>query len=438
MVARHQLSDDVISHLPISQLQTLVIPFQSLPKSISNVQFSSITYLSIYECNLDELFVLFNNESKLNYLKIQCFSLNIKYIRRDDARCFNNSANTLRTLHINENCSHLNCLFMLLELTPNLENLIISSNYELSVINAFQWQNFITSSLSHLKNFKFIFYVDIGSESDINEQSFEEFQNDFWCNEHHWYTEYIISESSALIYTIPYCLDVFELPPNGNRYYNQSINHVKTFNNVKDLTVPHRTRMKNCQYYFSNIQSLSLGSPHESYRNYAVDNFSHLNYLQTIINLSNIKHLTVLYDFCFRTTDIFKEIFKSATQLTSLTIKFSDLFVWFKDDELCKYLNKSIRKLEITYVSFHNSDEFGQFCKTFVNIEHLKCSISHLKTPWLIKHLPKLTYLENYEQNSKDEICSIKKEIEKLGLDISAEFSSEDYYFDLYIWINRI
>ncbi|CAF1616062.1 unnamed protein product, partial [Didymodactylos carnosus] len=126
MVARHQLSDDVISHLPISQLQTLVIPFQSLPKSISNVQFSSITYLSIYECNLDELFVLFNNESKLNYLKIQCFSLNIKYIRRDDARCFNNSANTLRTLHINENCSHLNCLFMLLELTPNLENLIIS------------------------------------------------------------------------------------------------------------------------------------------------------------------------------------------------------------------------------------------------------------------------------------------------------------------------
>ncbi|CAF1066910.1 unnamed protein product [Adineta steineri] len=165
--------------------------------------------------------------------------------------------------------------------------------------------------------------------------------------------------------------------------------------------------------------------------------YSQIKYLQTVVNLSNIKHLTLLDGLRFETIDLFKEILKSTTQLTSLKTKLSDLICWFDNDELCKYLNKYIKRLNLSYTSFENSDQLEQFCRIFFNLEQLKCSTNELETIYLIKYLPKLTYIRTYRCSKIDQILSIRKEIEKLGLDITASLGNDDRPYSLIIWINR-
>ena len=185
-----KLLDDKFSVLPMLQLQTLLILEESLPRSTSNIQFSSIVNLSIADCNIDNLFVLSDNALKLNYLKIR--RLCDPNITINGTICIENSTNNLKTLHIRHFISNIDYLFLLLKQTPNLENLIISDYHDPNIINANKWQNFITLSLSKLKNLKFSFFVDLERHRPTNEQNLKEFQKNFWCNTHHWYIEYTI------------------------------------------------------------------------------------------------------------------------------------------------------------------------------------------------------------------------------------------------------
>jgi hypothetical protein len=72
------------------------------------------------------------------------------------------------------------------------------------MIDANRWQHLIKFSLSNLYilNFKF----DILHNNSYNNIliKFQQFQTDFWLKQHHWYTNYEIFYSSAVIYTIPY------------------------------------------------------------------------------------------------------------------------------------------------------------------------------------------------------------------------------------------
>lgn len=421
----------IIPMLPISQLQTLIIPFASFPKSLSDIQLSSIIHLSISGFHLHELFVILNNASKLNYLKVENITDN-KRIRSENDDAHNNTpANNLKTLHIDWFQNSIFYLFMLLERTPKLENLILLRTEDPNMINADKWQNFITFSLSHLKNFKFSFDVRNFPESIINEQRLKEFQNHFWFNKHHWYTEYAIWPFRAKIYTIPYPFDEFQLLLDCDRYYNETIDHINTFDNVKKLSVDPQKLTENDPYYFSKIESLSFGCQIWEKVKYTTMNYSHLKYIQTTMNLSNIKHLTLLGGFQFETPDIFIEILKSAIQLTSLTVNLTDLIGWFNDDELCTYLNIYIKKLDLPYASFENSDQLEQFCKVFGNLEQLGCFSNQSDILFLIKHLHKLIYIEIYEY-SNNKISWIKDEVEKLGLDIIVDF--DDNYNRLYLF----
>ncbi|CAF1518494.1 unnamed protein product [Adineta ricciae] len=177
----------------LSQIQTLITLSASIPETISGGQWSSIVHLSIFGCGLDDLFVLFTNMPKLKYLRIENVSGDVTNATINSIGNNKSLVNNMKTLHIDCLNSSIDYLSQLLERAPNLENLILFSFHDPSIIDASRWKTSIVSSLRHLKNSKFKFNVNDFQQNNINEESLKEFQNSFWYNERRWYTEYFIS-----------------------------------------------------------------------------------------------------------------------------------------------------------------------------------------------------------------------------------------------------
>ncbi|CAF1289709.1 unnamed protein product [Rotaria sordida] len=151
---------------------------------------------------------------------------------------------------------------------PNLKSLILSISQNQSIIDAYQSEHLIKSTLPYLDIFRFNFHCDLEeNKDDAIVNKFKQFQSDFWQEEHHWYTEYVINKYSAWIYTIPYLSNKYVAHIDDIRYSNNLINNVNTFGNVADLTLDDDSPTKNCQFYFSNVTSLIL-----NYRNLTKQN----------------------------------------------------------------------------------------------------------------------------------------------------------------------
>jgi hypothetical protein len=89
-----------------------------------------------------------------------------------------------------------------------------------------------------------------------------------------------------------------------------------------------------------------------------------------IVNLSNVTNLKILDTCQLVTPSIFLQILKKAQQISSLSIDPDYLQELFNNNELCNYLNKMIKKLEICFReknSFNNSDDLKKFCRIFSN-----------------------------------------------------------------------
>ena len=70
---------------------------------------------------------------------------------------------------------------------------------------------------------------------------------------------------------------------------------------------------------------------------------------------------------------------KQASNLSWITIHPNDLVVLFNDRQLCTYLNKMIRKLDVLQYgqsSFKNEEDMKKFCDIFSNMEQLVCCIN--------------------------------------------------------------
>jgi hypothetical protein len=63
----------------------------------------------------------------------------------------------------------------------------------------------------------------------------EEFQTNFW-HEHHWFINYEINCVRALIYTIPYIRQEYQLVSRTNKFIT-NLNDEKVFDNVRHLTL---------------------------------------------------------------------------------------------------------------------------------------------------------------------------------------------------------
>jgi hypothetical protein len=375
--------------LPLSQLQTLSI--STIDSSVKDIHdTSSIINLTITECSLTNLYELLKHIPMLKYLNIH--QINSSSSRNTDSYPRDRCALHLKQMIIGEFKDEFNALEIFIKQTPNLKSLTISATNNIDIIDACRWEHLITSSVPYLDSFKFKFgccRFEYNHKTMFN--NLKRFQTDFWQKQHHWYTEYVKERISTLIYTIPYISNTYEITSKNIRYTDHLINNVNTFVNVTDLTLADEILTENCQHYFSNVTSLTINHP--NFRSLLT--IERIEHLKKIINLFNLKHLCIVQIGNVEISSAFLEILKEAPQLSALSIDSTSLESLFQNDELCKYLNKMIKRLHQQYIwgtDFYNSNQENQFCEIFSNIEHLQFAINNEDNLlFLLSHLPKLS-----------------------------------------------
>jgi hypothetical protein len=454
------------------KLQTLSISYiESFDRSWDRI-ISSITNLTLYRCrDLRDFYYLLEYAPMLKYLRINVISC--------DKYSFYGASNNepyglhLKQLIIDECWNSFNAFEMFVKQTPNLKSLTISTFDNNDMADADKWEQLITSSLHYLDIFKFNFCCRSNKHNNsIIVDKFKQFQTDFWQKQHHWFTEYAITKNFAFIYTIPYVSNEHILLPNTKRYYNNLRNNANTFINLRNLELYQKNLTKGCEYYFPNVISLTLISSDDDCLTR-----KRIDYLKNIVNLFNLKHLDIS-NYNATSSSVLLNILKQAPQLFSLSIKWSQLTSFFNDSELCKYLNKMIKRLYIdeerlyldkrSYLDNKRFDHFiknndypfeaKQFCQIFSNIEHLKCDSSHGKELLLlINHLSKLSTL-HVKWLTEDKLTKylfrFKEEVRKLNaiykIEINptctcCEYEISDvleakwgsYYVNIFMWFGN-
>lgn len=170
-------------------------------------------------------------------------------------------------------------------------------------------------------------------------------------------------------------------------------NNSNTFDNVTALPLDHRVLTEKCQYYFSSVRSLTLSAPKNDHNRLFTT--QQIQYLKRIVSLFTIKHLDVQKKCQMESSLILLEILKEALQLSSMAINGKTLKLFFKNRELCTYLNKRIKKLYLHVDNdcfFNNDYESQEFCEIFSNLEHLErfgCASADLI--FLVSSLSKLS-----------------------------------------------
>jgi hypothetical protein len=156
-----------------------------------------------------------------------------------------------------------------------------------------------------------------------------------------------------------------------------------------------------------------------------------------IINLSNLKHLTIS-SIQIGTTTILLQLLKQAKQLSSMTIDPDILQSLFTDYESCLYLNKMIKKLDIcndSNLCCINSEQIEQFCQVFSNLEQLKCRIEgDHDIPILLTRLSKLSSMKACIQSKNWWRVRGLFENVKRKLNIISDFKNN---LNLEVWISR-
>ncbi|CAF3344920.1 unnamed protein product [Rotaria socialis] len=374
-------SNDINLTYPLtSNLRILSIPtLRSIETFFS--QISSITNMTISACSLGQLNIHYlseYNDWTTNSPTIDIY----KAVHLKELIIFNFD---YKFEHFQKLAKHL----------PRLTNFKLYGNCDLDMIDASQWEHLLTSSLARLDIFKFTFNYIYKNNDDINIQDkFNRFQNDFWLGKH-WPTEYELSNYSATIYTIPYMFNSYDFQLDTQRYSHQLVN---TFDNAKILTVYHATLKDPCLCYFSNVTSLTI-LPSEQYFKPRLGT-QDIRSLKKIINFSNLKHIGISVKFRLKEPSILLRLLQDLPQLSSIVISICALEAFSYDTDLCEYLNKTIKKLDIYkygFCSFKTHYQLEEFCKTFSNVEELKCNIDRMTDLlFLLKHLSKLTNLKGY------------------------------------------
>ena len=117
-------------------------------------------------------------------------------------------------------------------------------------------------------------------------------------------------------------------------------------------------------------------------------------------------------------------------QLSVLSIWQDDLIKYFNDCELCKHLNKMVKRLYVERRGGDNLFKMGQFYKVFCNIEHLQFEASGSEELlFLLTSLPKLSTLKVKWKELNDPERSISQiKIELIKLNVIYDIKTAEYY----------
>ncbi|CAF3416467.1 unnamed protein product [Rotaria sp. Silwood2] len=241
------------------------------------------------------------------------------------------------------------------------------------MFDANEWEILITSSLPFLNIFKFKFGCHRTYE-DFVVLNFKQFQTDFWVKQHQWCTQILFEKFLLYTHTVPYLSNIFKLELNSRKSSNELVNVSSIFDKVTNLTLSHEQITDKCLYRFPNLISLKIVILEQEIIDSSIS-----KYLKMIVNLSNLKHLDISQYQRLILSGELLIILKESSQLSSLTINPKDLILLFSDNELCEYLNKMIKKLNMykhDHSLFDDLNEMKIFCRIFSNIEQVKCSIN--------------------------------------------------------------
>ncbi|CAF4182060.1 unnamed protein product [Adineta steineri] len=395
----------ILSELSKSKLRILSI--REFQYSTPILKEMSITSLTISSCFSNELSEIFQYALALKYLKIE--HLYVYTDGHNPLKYSTGNAVRLKQLIINYCEVNFELIEQCLKRTPNLTSFTIKADYCLSMIDADRWQHLIESSLLHLRVFNFWFSCFIRTDSYNGMlNKFQQFQTNFWSEQHHWHTNYEINKNSASIYTMPYVWNKYTLVTSINNYGN-----LNGFDKVTELVLSQMTIKYNSPYYFNNVKSLELIN--EDYFDIHPDEYmlqkDQIKFLNKIVNLSNIKHLKIpASSYKLFSSSLLLEILKELPYVSSLEIDKDSLTLCVKDRELCKYLNTKITTLYLynysPYGDYIKSDEVDLLLETFSNLEQLHCNIgSSVEVhSWIQENASKLNlYIDFYEIYNGDD-----------------------------------
>ncbi|UJR12220.1 hypothetical protein I4U23_016397 [Adineta vaga] len=395
--------DAIISILPTMKLKILTIP--TLPDNTNVInELSSLENLTVSSCNQNQLTSIRKSMSQLKYLKIGTWDhhnftgdifAKLSYI---------NDAIHLTHLTIDYFSYDHDSLKTILKQTPSLTNLKINIFYDDNAIHASPWENIIRLYLPYLISFQFVFSYIGDAECSHIKMWFEEFYEKFWIKEHHWYTEYVISNRSARIYTIPHISNTYRIERGAYTYCNSSMNDVDRFEKVTDLVIDVDVLGERIYpYYFSHIKSLCLTRSQETS---PIIKRTQFEFLKTIVNLANVTSLNIKSANRSIKPSILVNILKEAQHISSLAIDRIYLKYLLRDGQLCEYLTKTIRKLEIFSMRktlFNNLNELKEFCQIFSSTKQLICINDNQEFIfYLFKHLSQLSMLNLQYPNQSD------------------------------------
>jgi hypothetical protein len=410
----------LIRNLPVSKLRIL-----SIPTADPLVELSSITHLTINECDLGQLSAILQYIPMVKYLNVRSLS------QRNHSMIYSHQAIYLEELIFDGFRDKLEQFEKFIQQTPNIKKLILSSYNNTAMIDALHWERLITSSLCYLKTFQFKFGYTYPNETIDLISKFEEFQNHFWQVEHPWFTEYSLSHSTAYIYTIPYISKEYFLFSTCIRYSNQ--NSIHPFNNVKNLML--FDEVFTCRNNFPNVTSLTILRKGE--KSLLTEGF--IQQLREMINLSHLVH----FKFSSVCALGLLHILREAPRLLSIKTDQDILISLFDNHELCKIFHEKIRILDTGDNSprlFKNSDEINRLCEIFSNVEHFICNVKQSTDVLpLLTRLPKLSSLKAFVNPLGKNFVLFENEIARLNLKIRMKIDPFTNCavtpINFYIWI---
>jgi hypothetical protein len=384
----------ILELLPKTTIETLSIPI--LPRNLTLTHpFISLVNLTISRCTVEDLYCFFKYLPSLKYLEIQDI-IGYPHTTIDDLRLHHEQLVHLTRLVIHRFTGRFDFLEGIFKRIPNLKVLIISTGSHSDLIDGRRWQYLITTSLPLLKVFKFKFsFLFRIYDSNIVDK-FEQFHTEFWFHQHHWYTEYILKRDRALIYTVPYISNGYEVTPDTRRYCNESSNNWHTFVKVTILQLNFDKTTISSQYYFPNVRLLRLNiGDIDKDDTYDSSKTKQIQCLKTMVNLCNLTHLEISSSWHLKPLI---QLLKEAPYLSSLKINKYIIMQMFENLELCEYFNKMIKRLDVTAPNtraFINSKQIFKICQVFSNIEKLRCNIDRPDNLQLIlNQLSKLIHMK--------------------------------------------
>ncbi|CAF0763936.1 unnamed protein product [Adineta steineri] len=393
----------------------------------------SLTSLTVYECTLNDICHLFKYTPMLKYLEITKFCKS--EITNNELDITNTNVGQLKKLIIHYSEVKFEEIELLLKCLSNL-NIFSIRSHEITIIDAARWQYLIENSLPHLHIFKFNFSYSAYDSSDEKLSKIRKFQTDFWQKQHQWYTINEIDQSSASVYTIPNISRVYTLGSTTKIYENSLVNNSTIFNNVTSLYLVPKAIGNNSLSYFRNVKSLRLSreliffnndDEEEEEKTYECDiSRTHINNLHRIVNLSCITYLEVGSGFHLSSC-LLTKILQKLSNVNSLEIPKPVLISYLENRQLCKILNKKIKKLYIPSYSSRfgcqhiKLNQIDWLYKAFSNLEQLKCSIKNIQCL--------VSLLEKFSQLSRLTIVNTNAQIKSW---INTNASTFNVHFDTF------